>query len=78
MHVIRKQKSEARKPRGADIMSDLENLNVMISGSHFERQDFDDLAGSPDSQSCANSAERNSYSNSNSRENEFFRKCTFN
>ena len=59
-------------------MSDLENLNVMIGGSHFEGDVFDDLAGSPDSQSCTNSAERNSYSNSNSRENEFSRKYTFN
>ena len=54
MPVTRKQKGTARNSRVADIISDLENLNVSIVRSLNEREEnyFDDLAGRHDSQSC--------------------------
>ena len=53
-------------------MSDLENLNIIIGSSHFDKgeNDMDDLRGRHDSQSFANSVEPNSHSNSNSRDND--------
>ena len=53
-------------------MSDLEKITLIVGSLPFEREESDcnDLTRRPDSQSCENSAERNSYSNSNSRENE--------
>ena len=43
MSVTRKQKSEAKKSRETDIVSDLENRNIKIGSSRFGRgeSDFD-------------------------------------
>ena len=39
MPVTIKQKSKTRKSREADMISDLENMDVLIENSHYERAD---------------------------------------
>ena len=41
MPTTRKQK-KARKSRGLEILSDIENLDVMLSGNHFDREESED------------------------------------
>ena len=40
MPATRKQK--ARKSRGQDIISDIENLDIMLGESHFDREESED------------------------------------
>ena len=49
MPTIRKQ--EGKKTRGLEIMSDIENLDVMLGGNHFDREKSEDsiLAKRPES-----------------------------
>ena len=39
MFTTRKQKSKARKSIEADIISDIENLDIMLGSNHLERQE---------------------------------------
>ena len=39
MPVTRKQKNKTRRSREADMISDLENMDVMRGSSHYERED---------------------------------------
>ena len=39
MPTIRKQKSKARKSREADILSDIENLDIVLGGNRVEREE---------------------------------------
>ena len=39
MPTIRKQKNRARKSREADMLSDIENLDIMLGSNHFERDE---------------------------------------
>ena len=36
--TTRKQKSKARKSREADMLSDIENIDIMLGSNHFERE----------------------------------------
>ena len=70
MPTNRKQK-KARKSRGAEMLSDIENLDIMLGGNHIEREGSESRNSlrrpdSPNYNAPENSGE-NSYSNS--REN---------
>ena len=41
MPITRKQK-KARKSRGQEMLSDLETLDIMLGGSHFDREESED------------------------------------
>ena len=69
MPTTREQK-KARTSRGLEIMSDIENLDVMLGGNHFDREECEDsiLARRPKSASC-NASVNEENSHLNSREN---------
>ena len=70
MPTTRKQK-KARKSRGVEMLSDIENLDIMLGCNHIERgeSEFSDSIKSPDSPNC-NAPEDNEEDNYlNSREN---------
>ena len=69
MPTTRKQK-KARKSRGLEIMSDNENLDVMLGGNHFDREESEDsiLARRPESSNC-NSSYNEESPHLNTREN---------
>ena len=50
MPTIRKH-GKARKSRGLEMFSDVEYLDIMLGGDHFEREESEDnnLAGRPES-----------------------------
>ena len=52
MTTTRKLK-KARKSRGQKILSDIENLDIMLGGNHFDREESEDsvLASKPGSES---------------------------
>ena len=72
MPVIRKQKSKARRSRKADMISDLENMDVMIRSGHFEREDREvgNSVKKPESPSYDALIDHNYNSDTKSRENE--------
>ena len=39
MPTTRKQQSRARKSREADMLSDIENMDVLLDTNHFEREE---------------------------------------
>ena len=39
MPTTRKQKIKARKSREGEMLSDVENINIMLGSKHFERED---------------------------------------
>ena len=41
MPTTRKQKTTARRSREADMLSDLENMDVMPGNDHVEREDIE-------------------------------------
>ena len=65
MLVTRKEKSKARLSRDADMISKLENMDVMIGNGHFKRKDSEFENSSYDAPN-----DYNSNSHTNSRENE--------
>ena len=46
MPTTRKQK-KARRSRGLEILSDIENLDVMLDGNHFNEPERDDSLDRP-------------------------------
>ena len=66
MRTTSKQKKE-RENRGREMLSDVENLDIMLGGNHFERKESEDsnLARRPESVSCnvSENSEENLYSN---------------
>ena len=72
MPTTRKQKSKARKSREADILSHIENIDIMLGSNHFERQKSE-LCNSvrlPETPSDNALSNHDSNSHSNSREKE--------
>ena len=69
MPTTRKQK-KARLSRGLEIFSDIENLDVMIGGNHFDREESEDsiLSRRPESASC-NASDKGGSPHLNTREN---------
>ena len=69
MFTTRKQK-KARKSRGLEIMSDIQSLDIMLGGNHFDREESEDiiLARSPESASC-NAPDNEENPHLNTREN---------
>ena len=59
MPTTRKQK-KTRKSRGLEMLSDIENLDILLGGDHFEREESEDrnLARRPESVNC-NASENN-------------------
>ena len=53
MPTTRKQK-KARKSRGQEMLSDIENLDIMVGENHFDREESEDstLASRHESASC--------------------------
>ena len=39
MPTTRKQKSKVRKSREADILSDIENMDILLGFNHFEKEE---------------------------------------
>ena len=39
MPTTRKQESKARKSRETDMLSDTENMDIMLGSNHFEREE---------------------------------------
>ena len=39
MPTTRKQKNKARKTKEADMLTDLENMDITLGSNHFERED---------------------------------------
>ena len=73
MPVTRKEKRKARGFREADMISDLENRDVMIGSDHNERKEdseYGNSVRSPESPSYDALIDHNSKSHSNSRDNE--------
>ena len=75
MPVTRKQKSNARRSREADMISNLENINLMIRSGLSEREnrDFGNSVMRPESPSFDALIDHSFNSHSNSRENEITR-----
>ena len=73
--TTRKQKSKARKSKDAEMLSDLENIDIMLGSNHFERDDSDigKSARRPESLSHDALEDHNTNSHSNSGENEIRR-----
>ena len=73
MPIKREPKGKARKSRKADMLSDMENMDIMLSRNHFEREDreFNNSDRRPESTSSNASKNYDSNSHSTSRENEF-------
>ena len=72
MPTTRKQKSKVRKSREADMLSDRENIDIMLDTNHFEREECE-LSNSvrkPEISSFNALVNNESNSHSNSRENE--------
>ena len=72
MPTTRKQKSKARKSREADMLSDIENLDLMFGSNHLEREESE-LSNSvrrPESPSWNALVNHDVNSHSNSREDE--------
>ena len=51
MPITSKQKSKARKLREADLLSDIENVDILLRSNHFEREEseFSSLVRRPES-----------------------------
>ena len=69
MPTTRKQK-KARKSRGQDILSNIENFDIVLGGNHFDREESEDiiLARMQKSESC-NASDNQENLHSNAREN---------
>ena len=46
MPITRKQKSKVRKSREADILSDIENMDILLGFNHFEREEGELISNS--------------------------------
>ena len=70
MPTTRKQKKARRKSREVDLLSDIENLDVMFGGNHFERDESEisNQGRSPGSPSLGTLLNQNSNSHLNSHE----------
>ena len=75
MPTTRKQKSKARKSEEAEMLSDLENIDIRLGRNHIQRQDneFGNLARRPESPTYDVLVYHNNNSHSNSGENEIRR-----
>ena len=73
---LQKQKREVRKSREADMLSDIENMDILLGTNHFERDESElsKSVGRPESPSDNALVNNESNSHSNSRENEI-RRC---
>ena len=69
MPTTRKQK-KARKSRGQEMLSDIENLYIILGGSLFDREESEDsiLARRPRSDNCDTSEKNEESLHSNTRE----------
>ena len=69
MPTTRKQK-KARKSRGLETLSDIENSDVTLGGTHFDREENEDiiLARRPESASC-NASDNEESPDLNTKEN---------
>ena len=73
MPTTRKQKSKARRSRGAEMVCDIENIDIMLGTNHFEREESEfsfSVSRRPESPSCDALVNNESNSHFNSRENE--------
>ena len=72
MHTTRNKKSRARKLTEADMMSDVENLVIMLGSNLFERDEseFSNSTRRPESPSYNTLMNKESIFHSNYRENE--------
>ena len=66
-----KQKRKARKSREAEMLSDLENMDIPLGSNHFQRDDseFGNSARRPESPGYDTLVDHNTNSHSNSGEN---------
>ena len=66
------KKSQARKSRETDMLSDIENMDIMLGSNHFEREESEHSNSVPRPESPSYNALSNHdlNSHSNSRENE--------
>ena len=72
MPTTRKQESNARKSRETDMLSDTENMKIMLGSNHFEREENEHGSSvrRPERPSYNALTNHDSNSHSNSRENE--------
>ena len=71
MSTTRKQKNKARKSRDADMLSDIDNMDVMLRSNHFEQEESElsNSVRSPERPSYNAISNHDLNSHSNSREN---------
>ena len=72
MPTTRKQKSKERKSRGANMLSEIRNLDIMLGGIRLEREEseFSNSVRRPESPSYNALANHDVNSHTNSREDE--------